>query len=296
MATQIPPTFQFSTIDYNTTFFPTNSLNYLTLAYMNNEYLKSKGIVISPAISTTFIGSLATNSSVFVTGYITFGLGSYIISYTNGLLSIGNSIPIIRPAGAIMLGNSITNNFSNSVCIGNGVTCISSSSINLGTSNKTIFSSTLNILDTVIATNSSYTFPLNNKALGYNTTSQDIISTYTTSTYTTIIENSSVPYGVILVDWNINFQFPSVTTYTYQNYFISETSSNTNTPLSNINAQHTDYSTFTTSSVVKTQNGSQFIYNNTSQSTILYLTMYIIYSGGSGITNITGNISYTRIA
>lgn len=298
MSLQIPPIFQFATINYNPSFFqqePSLS-SYITLSYANVNFLKRVGIVTSSAISTVFTNSLATNSNLTVLGNII--VGALPITLRSGALngwSIGNSVTNTGLSN-ILIGNSTTTTFDNTVVIGNGASATSSNSIILGPSTYTTYiAGTLSLSQPILQVKTSYTFPLNINAIGY--TFQNLYSLVVPSSnaYTTLGTLSpQLPIGVWYISYNNFLTATTIGTVAITNIFISATSSNTNTPISNINAQTISLSNHVFTSIVNPViYGNNFIYNNTTPVT-LFLTNYLFFSTGS--YSCFGNITCTRLA
>ena len=299
MSSQIPPTFQFSTINYNPSFFqqqPILASSYVTLSYANLNYLKSVGIATSNAISTTFQNTVYLNSTLTVLGTITIGSYSTILQsgLTNGW-SIGQTVSNTGTSN-ILLGDNTTSSFNNTVVIGNNATATVSNSVVLGSSIMTAYvPGSLSLSQPIIQAKSSYTFPLATNTLGYTFQNSYSLVIPTSNSYVTLGTLSpQLPIGVWYISYNNNLTATTIGTVSVMSLFVSNTSSNSNTPLTNLNAQQTLLSpqvfSSTTYPVVY---GNNFIYNNTTPVT-LYLTIFLYFT--TGAYSCFGNLTCTRLA
>ena len=104
MATAPPPIYQFLNINYNEDFFNNNPTGYVTYAYVNANFLKSVGVALSTAISTTFTGNVTVGGLLTLSGglNLTGGLTVDTLQVNSTSSFIGQStftlIPIL-PAG-----------------------------------------------------------------------------------------------------------------------------------------------------------------------------------------------------
>ena len=127
MTSANPPSIWFSGINYNPNLFSNTSGAYLTLSYMNSHYVKSTGIAVSSATSTTFSSNVyATNNANSVVSIInslvtngTTSTNTYYVPFvptnvtsTNQAFYTDSSADAIRykpSSNALTLGGMIVN-------------------------------------------------------------------------------------------------------------------------------------------------------------------------------------------
>jgi len=91
MDTAPPPIYDFLNINYNQAFFMSNSSGYVTYAYVNTNFLKSVGIALSTATTTTFTGSVSIGGLLTLSGGIGITGGITVDSLTVNGISTFNS-------------------------------------------------------------------------------------------------------------------------------------------------------------------------------------------------------------
>ncbi len=186
MATSQPPIYQFLNINYNQDFFNNNPTGYVTYAYVNANFLKSVGIALSTAISTTFTGNVSIGGLLTLSGGLNLSGGLTVDTLTVNSTSsfIGQStftlVPIL-PSGYQFLTTG-TQTIS-------GIKTITSTLNTNGISDLVSITSPIITASTVCnapyfnATNASFTTALNNTTItGTLTTTVQTNSGYFTAT------------------------------------------------------------------------------------------------------------------
>ena len=192
MATAPPPIFDFLNINYNQAFFNNNPSGYVTYAYANANYLKSIGIALSTATTTTFTGSVTIGGLLSLSGGISLTGGLTVDNLTvNGTSSfIGQSTFTLIPI--LPTGYQFINNTTQSISgIKTFTSLINTNGISdlVSISSPTITASTVCNAPYFNASNNAFTTSL------YTTTITGNI-TITGYIYTNIIANSSSPLPI----------------------------------------------------------------------------------------------------